>query len=358
MRSVETRNVYPNPVYNIIMRVRFLFYITLIIFTAAQSAVAQFNPFSNNPSISFSLAWHVTVPDGVKLIDSAEISQNGRQNLLMIVAKGGKDDFRRTLLLTHWDGFRFVHDATASFLGWATDPLLAGAFQVKEDNSPILSIQKGKRKQSVPLNVQIITAGGIFRWTGGGFVRICSPPPNLKFALNFGADHPELMAIGVGDATSLWNLDGTDVKTSDFQLNPADNGSPDWGIGTQSYDGRHEFKPGVYYAQTYWTPLQKWQIGVVPGKSTDASGSVEAMEGDRIAVYLPQKRDDKRTFWQLTHPDDFIEGWKSDFLPGRALDVRVGDPQNNGKIGIMVLVAEKDETRELYFFQPGTLRAH
>jgi len=49
--------------------------------------------------------------------------------------------------------------------------------------------------------------------------------------------------------------------------------------------------------------------------------------------------------------DDLEESFRSDPLPGRVLDVRVGDPHNDGKPGILVLTSENDDKdRRLLFF--------
>ena len=57
-------------------------------------------------------------------------------------------------------------------------------------------------------------------------------------------------------------------------------------------------------------------------------------------------------FW-AAKPADMEDTWRSDPFPGRILDVRIGDPRNEGKDGILILTSEKnDKERHLYFYRP------
>jgi len=88
------------------------------------------------------------------------------------------------------------------------------------------------------------------------------------------------------------------------------------------------------------------------GRSAATPEDANATTGDRLVVYTPNYDSRDRSFWAM-RSSDFDESWRSDPIPGRVLDVRVGDPQNSGKAGIALLTAENDDKdRRLSFFQP------
>ena len=126
-----------------------------------------------------------------------------------------------------------------------------------------------------------------------------------------------------------------------------------WRIGTQPYEGSKDFTVNVRYMQSFWQNGKRWIVGLERGKPAPTPDDPNATTGDRLVVYTPKLSNRDKTFWQLTHSSDFDELWKSDALPGRVLDVRVGDPKNEGKDGILVLTSENDSTeRHLTFFVP------
>ncbi|CCW33906.1 hypothetical protein [Chthonomonas calidirosea] len=330
----------------------------LFLLCAIGQCLGQLNPFArkDNPFLTaFTLAWHTPLPDDTALFELCPIRQNQQDDLLLLIGTESPTDFRRRLLLTHWDGFRFATDATASFIGWATDPLIAGHFA---DSWPTLAApdetdaQPPKNKivktPKLPM-VQIVTSGGIFMWKGGGFERLCDPPPALRFSL-IRPGQLDLLVCGNGDNTSVWTLNAGKLVTDDLHLNPTEEGYPHWGTGTYPFEGRQNLTTNILYAQTYWQGQRRWLIGVLTaGTSGSPTGTPD---GDRLIVYVPKADERDKTFWQLTRFDDYEESWRSDPLPGKVLDVRIGDPRDDGKIGLLALVDEGKGKRELYCFQP------
>ena len=119
------------------------------------------------------------------------------------------------------------------------------------------------------------------------------------------------------------------------------------------------FQPGVRFVQTYWSGKNKWFIGLAMGASAGIPEEPKATVGDRLVVYTPRYVSREKSFWE-TQPQDLEESWRSEILPGRVLDVRIGDPKNDGKIGILVLTADKNTLeRRLHFYgisEPGAIR--
>ncbi|HEV2471594.1 MAG TPA: hypothetical protein VGS41_02945, partial [Chthonomonadales bacterium] len=105
-----------------------------------------------------------------------------------------------------------------------------------------------------------------------------------------------------------------------------------------------------------WTDQDKWLVGVSRGKQTEGTGPSAVTIGDRIVVFTPTFAARDKSFWQLPPhglTQDMEEAWMSDPLPGHILDVRIGDPKNQGENGILVLTSENSgKDRHLYFFTP------
>ena len=119
------------------------------------------------------------------------------------------------------------------------------------------------------------------------------------------------------------------------------------------YEGLKDFTTNARFMQSYWRDRSKWEVCLEHGRSAPVEANPDATTGDRIVVYTPKLANRDKPFWKLTRADEFDLAWRSDPLPGRVLDVRVGDPKNEGKDGILVLTAEnKDKERHLYFFLP------
>jgi len=330
-------------------------------------------PFNqDNPArISFQLAnWNVRVPDRAKLIEIGPIVDDRRNSLLFLIGGTDRNDYRRKLLVTHWDGFQLATDTSLDFIGWAVDPLLIGRFRIPsasaspngtaapgasttptKPNVPAATAARGKRPPSPPSR-QVLVAGGLYTVNGGTFVTLSAAPPTLKLALclTAGADQ---MVTGYGDTAAFYEMGDKEVRPSSFALSPDDDGYPHWGIGTQHFDDMKEYLPGIRYAQTYWVGRFHWQICLVKGKPLDMKDNPDATTEDRLAVYIPKVENRNKTCWQMTRPEDYEETWRSGPIPGRVLDVRVGDATDTGQIGILVLTSENnDRERHLYYYLP------
>jgi hypothetical protein len=293
-------------------------------------------------AVQFQLAWQEPLPDPVKLIEIGPVLDAKKQSLVLLV--GGKDrsDAKRKLLVTHWDGFRFATDASTDFLGNALDALLVGHFRTPP---------KSDTGKAPPVTHQIVTTEGIYEWTGRALARLCEAPADLKLAILLDKSSDQLMT-GIGDKTVVYEVGEKDAHPASDKV-PADGrGYVRYGVGTQDYPGSDTvtIAPGVRYVQSYWSPQRRWVIGLIAGQPANLSDLPNATTGDRLAVYVPKQESRDKTFW-ATGRDDWEEAWRSSPLPGRVLDVRVGDPKNEGKPGLLVLLADNnDRDRRLYFF--------
>jgi hypothetical protein len=316
------------------------------------NSTREYNPQRMN----FSQAWDWKLSDPVKLIDVAPVLNDREANLLLLVDSKQKADYRRKLVVTHWDGFRFVTDTSIDFFGATLDSLLAGRFRAVPKPATVTPVadksdKKVKRPAALPIR-QIATTEGIYQWTGGTLARLYSAPPNLRLALTQDGSSDQ-MVINSGDNAVIYEAGDTDVHPSDYTLTGEETGYPRFAIGAQPYDGMKEFLPGVRYVQTYFNGHYRWQIGVLRGKSTNNRDLPDATTGDRLVVYVPRAENKDKPFVQLIRTDQYEEAWRSPPVPGRILDVRVGDPKREGKSGILVLTAENDDKdHHLYYFTP------
>jgi len=314
------------------------------------SSTRDSNPFRT----SFGQTWAAKLSDPVKLVEVAPVLNDRDADLLLMVDSDRRSDYRRKLIIMHWDGQRLINDTSLDFFGTTVDSLLAGRFRVAPKPVAVVTpvTDKKAKRPPTPPTRQIATTEGIYQWTGGAFTRLYAAPPSLKFALSIeGA--PDRMLINSGDNTTIYDAGDTSVQPSEFQLTGDETGFPRFGIGTQTYDGIKDLQPGVRYVQTYWSMRYRWQIGVLRGKpNTDLREVPDATTGDRVVVYVPKAETKDKPFW-LIRPDQYEEAWRGPAVPGRILDVRVGDPKRDGKIGILVLTAENnDRDRHLYFYTP------
>ena len=318
-----------------------------------------FGSRSNNPyQVDFQMAWNAVITDPVKLIEVGPVMEDKKNNLLLLVGGSQSSDYKRKLVITHWNGTRFVTDTSNDFLGTALDALLAGRFrpQIRPVVLPAAQPPKDKKKPKPLPTSQIVTTEGVYLWNGSSFTRLFASPPNLRLALILDGT-PDQMVINGGSSTTAYEAGETDSHPSAYLLDTTDAGYVRMAVGTQSYDGAKDFLPNVRYMQSYWQGRNHWQIGLERGKPAATQDYPDATTGDKLVVYIPKPANRDKSFWKMTRADDFEETWRSAALPGRVLDVRVGDPKNEGKDGILVLTAENnDKERHLYFYLPVTGR--
>jgi hypothetical protein len=312
----------------------------------------------------FTQVWTMTLPDPVKLIEVGQVTDTKRTNLLMLVGGTDVSDYRRRLLVTHWAGGQFTVDETQEFPGTTIDSLLVGKFRANTamppapitpspaataNGKPVKTPPKRKPVPAATSSQQIITTANVYTWENGHLKRLFTPPPNVRLALILEGT-PDLVVGGEGNLAQAYVMGDTQADL--FPGNPpsAGEGYVRFGVGTQDYEGAEDLKMalGVRYVQSYWNARNHWMIGISRPQNTALNAST-----DRLVVLTPRAGKTDLDFW-ATKPADMEETWRSEPFPGRILDVRIGDPRNDGKDGILVLTSEKnDKERHLYCFRPS-----
>jgi hypothetical protein len=323
---------------------------------AAQSPGNRaFNPFS----VEFRRAWDLAITDPVKLVEIGP-AKGDKNNLLMLIGGRDSNDYKRELRVTTWAGFQFNTDFSTEFLGKAQDTLLLGHFR---DTKASPEVKPARGKSAPKIARQIVTTEGVYEWTGGTFSRLFVAPADIKLALVLDKS-PDQLLLGSGSAAQLYEIGDNDAHPSQMAALSDGGGYVRMGIGVQAASATNssgsspEIMPGVRFVQSLWIGRSRWYIGLLRGKPLSVPDLPDATTGDRLIVYTPQLKSRDKSFWAMSpksFTDDFEESWRSEPLPGRVLDVRVGDPKNEGKDGILVLTAENnDKARHLYFFAPAT----
>lgn len=322
----------------------------------------------------FTQAWTMTLQDPfdrAKLIEIGQVTDKKNINLLMLI--GGKEvsDYKRSLLVTHWAGGQFVVDETKDFPGTTVDALLVGKF--RQDTAPVPDAPPTapavtpdgkpakappKKKPAPPSNTQqIVTTEGVYTWRAGHLTRLFTAPPNTRLAMMMDGS-PDVVVSGQGN-TAQGFLMG-EAQADPFNGNPptAGEGYVRFGVGAQDYEGSTDLKMelGVRFVQSYWNGRNHWMIGIA--HATANPNAPNAKPADRIVVLTPKAGKSDLDFWAVK-PADMEESWRSDPFQGRILDVRIGDPRNDGKESLLVLTSEKDDKeRHLYCFRPQQVIAN
>lgn len=307
-----------------------------------------FNPYA----VQFQSDWTAELPDPVKLIEVGQVMEERRNNLILFIDSKDPKDYHRQMVISHWDGARFIRDTSNEFLGTAQDVLLVGSFRPIVAPPVPAGTPAPKKKPKAGPKAQIITTGGLFNWNGSSFTRLYAAPPNLRLALMLeGA--PAKLLINSGDSATLYEANETEASPSPYLLDTTADGYVRLGVGTLPYDGVKDMAPGIRFAQSYWQGRNHWEIGLMRGNSLNLPDNPDATTSDTLVVYVPKVASKDKPFWRLK-PQDLEESWRSSPLPGRVLDVRIGDPKNEGTDGILVLTADpKNQSRRLTFFKPN-----
>lgn len=336
-------------------------------------------------TVSFSKAWEYRLDDPVKLIDIGPVTDTKKSNLVAL--QGGKDssDTMRKLLVMHWDGAHFAKDASMNFHGLAIDSLLIGKFRSSRsapvqrtpfDRSGINSgtsgrvplggippstgygtsrpvTPNGKPGLSLP-PTQVVTTDGVYAWMSNAMTRLFGAPLDIRLALVLSdQDQDDRLVTGSGDTASSYEIGENYVRESSDGAPTSGPGYVRFGSGTQEFSGaaKMNLSQDVRYVQSSWEGKAKWMVGIAKGSLLKTPDNPTATTGDRLVVFVPKFASRGKSFWQMKM-EDFEEDWRSEPLPGRVLDIRVGDPKNDGKTGILVLTSEnKDQEGHLYFYQ-------
>jgi hypothetical protein len=356
-----------------------------LIMSACYPSLAQTKPkppsdAKNLIQVSFSQKWTYQLDDPAKLIDIGPITDPHKSSLVAL--QGGSDakDSSRKLIVMHWDGMHFAKDSSMDFHGLPVDSLLIGKFRSAKDSpvqrSPFdrtLPGSRGNISPAAPIGglappaplgpngkppiqwppTQVVTTEGIYAWMNKGMSRLFGAPLDVRLSLVLAADdQDDKLVTGSGDNTAEYEVGENYVRESSDGAPTSGDGYVRFASGTQNFNGADKMvlASGVRYVQSVWEPKSRWMLGVAAGVPAKQPDGTVSTPGDRLVVFVPRYASRAKSFWQMTM-DDFEEDWRSDPLPGRLLDVRVGDPKNNGKVGILVLTSEnKDTEGHLYFY--------
>jgi hypothetical protein len=314
----------------------------------------------NNPfRPQFKPAWTLPVQDPVKLIDIGPVTDAKRSNLVLLVGGRTATDTQRKLRVMHWNGSGYDLDGESVSQSIGTDTLLIGHFHPgapAPEVAPVIPATgkaKAPKRRAAPHagGEQILTNAGIYVWSDGSLVPILARQlPDVKQAIILD-NRSDLVVVGAGEGALPFEFTQTEMRPAAREKLQG-GGYAHFGIGLQPFAGadKADLAPGIRFAQATWSGRNKWVIGLVRGQAAATTDDPAATTGDRVVVYSPKFASRDKTFWE-TRMDDLEEAWRSDPLPGRVLDVRVGDPHNDGKVGILVLTSENsDRDRRLTFY--------
>lgn len=317
------------------------FFAFCLLATVATTAHAQAVKPPNAFRLQMQRVWDVTFNEPVKLFDVGKVGSDRDNRLIVLLGGQNKDDYKRKLVVLRWNGQQFVSDHSAEFLGAGVDTLIAAPFRISTAK-PV----KGQ-KFVPPAPQQILTSEGFYAWMNGNYSRAFSVPRDVRAAV-IPEKTPAQLIVGSGDSATVREATDTDIRPSDWEPPQDGAGYVEFATGTQ--EPLPSFALGARVAQTYWQNRVKWIIGLIPGDPSNQPDFPNATVRDRLVVLTPKATARDKSYW-ATKPEDFEEAWRSDPLPGRVLDVRVGDPKNEGRDSILVMTAENnDKTRRLHCF--------
>lgn len=330
-----------------------LLWMLLLLIGAPLAGVAQ-KKSGGNPLgvrlIGFRQEWIAVMPPGTKLFDIGRVKQDQNPYLVTMSTTTTLNDPRRTLSVLRWNGSRFISESGLEMTGSLVDVLLVGNYRTL-GTAPVGNGDKTRTRGFVR-NTQVIASEAIYEWNGKDFERISAAPIGLKGEIVGGRRLSGLLA-GAGDQTTTYEFAGNEIRVAkDFILPLEEDSFLKFAIGSQDYPGSEALRlgAGTRYIQSHWRGQNHWMMGIAVGRSLPTQEDPKATIGDRLVVYAPRQGAADRAFWASPF-GDFEEVWRSEALPGKILDVRVGDPRNDGKDGIMVLVSENEgKDRKLYFF--------
>jgi len=332
----------------------------------------------NLVQVTFSRKWTYMLDDPAKLIDIGPVTDPRKISLVAMQGGQNPTDNKRTLVIMHWDGMHFTKDASMDFKGLPIDSLLIGKYRSAKatpvQRSPFDRTLPGQRggapigglsqPTQTPISTngkpavqwpptQVVTTEGIYAWMNKGMSRLFGAPLDPRLTLVSGEDdQDDRLVTGSGDTAAEYEIGANYVRESSDGAPTSGNGYVRFGSGLQDFLGAAKMvlAPDVRYVQSVWEGKAKWMIGVAKGVPVKLPDGTMSVPGDKLVVYVAKWASRNKSFWQMKM-EDFEEDWRSDPLPGHVLDVRVGDPKNDGKTGILVLTSENKNTEgHLYFY--------
>ncbi len=358
----------------------------LSISSEAQQVRRPTNDGHNLITLTFSRTWEYKLDDPAKLIDIGSITDQKKNNLVALIPGRDSQDTNRKLQVMHWDGLRFSKDASMDFKGMAIDSLLIGKFrssraapvqrtpfdkpgntgrpasgpitpqrnQPADPNPATTNGVPGKPTRSSLPPTQIVTTDGVYAWLSKGMARLFAAPLDVRLSLVLNDQEiDDRIVTGSGDNALSYEIGENYVRESSEGAPANGAGYVKCGAGNQTFPGAENMilAQDVRYVQSAWDGKYKYMVGLIKGAQAPTPGNPLASTGDRLVIYVPKLASRSKSFWQIKM-EDFEEDWRSDPLPGRVMDIRVGDPKNDGKTGILILTAEnKDTEGHLYFYQ-------
>ena len=317
------------------------------------------NRLNNAFRTQFKPLWNISLRDPALLMEVGPVTDAKRVNLVLLLTGLTATDTQRKLRVMHWNGNSFDTDCEVLSQSIGIDTLLLGHFhpgmaapQSLPSQPTTASAKNHKPRPSAPSHTdQVLTNSGIYTWSSGTLQPVFARQlPDVKQSIVL--DHRlDMVVVGAGDGSSAFEFSQTEMRPAakDRLLG---NGYAHFGIGMQAFPGSDTvlLAPGIRYVQSIWTGRMKWLIGLIRGRAAGTVLDPAATTGDRLVVFTPKFQSRDKSFWECKM-DDFEQAWQSDPLVGRVLDVRVGDPHNDGKTGILVLTAEnEDKDRRISFF--------
>ncbi len=311
------------------------------------------SPRSNTARLLLRQEWNTLLPQGAKLIDTGKVKHE-QINYLAVLASGqNPKELRRTLYFMRWNGSRFVSESSLNLNGSLIDTLLVGHFRTTTIST--LTGDKGKSGLQAR-TVQVVASDGVLEWNGKDWDKISPAPLGIKGQIEMGKRY-NILLTGVGDQVQTHSLENNSLQAVPNFTPPSEEDTFfQFGIGSQDFPGVESLRmgQGTRYIQSHWRAQNRWMIGLLPGKLTPTQDDPKATVGDRLLLFAPRLSAQTKSFWASSQ-SEMDEVWRSDAFPGQVLDVRIGDPRNDGKEGLLVLVAENEgRDRRLYFFTRGT----
>lgn len=316
--------------------------------TSLRGQATQGNRANSPFSVQFRREWELRLTEPARLCEVGPVAGDKSNRLILIMGGKNKDDYKRKLVVMRWNGLQFDNEYTSDFLGTSLDVLLVGGFRELKSGPKTAQDKQDKSKGKLPAH-QIVTTKGFYAQIGNGYSRLFDVPTDIRAAL-FLDKQPAQLITGQGDQANLYQVGETNITPSSVEPPAKGPGYVRFGVGTQ--EPLAVLRGGVRYIQSHWGNRSRWLLGLQSGPpvSNLPDAPMHATTGDRLVVYTLRLASRDKSFWETT-PDDFEEAWRSEPLPGRVLDVRVGDPKNEGQEGILVLTAENsDRDRRLHFF--------